>query len=139
MQQHLGRQAGVQKVEVSLVDGKVVIFRKEDSKFDPSAIFKAVYDSGVSVSEMAIIASGEIVKDGATGMIFKIGDNLSFPVKPNAISKVEVSLVDGKVVIFRKEDSKFDPSAIFKAVYDSGVSVSEMAIIASGEIVKDGH
>ncbi len=87
MQQHLGRQAGVQKVEVSLVDGKVVIFRKEDSKFDPSAIFKAVYDSGVSVSEMDIIASGEIVKDGATGMIFKIGDNLSFPVKPNAISR----------------------------------------------------
>lgn len=87
MQQHLERQGGVQKVEVSLVDGKVVIFRKEDSKFDPSAIFKAVYDSGVSVSEMDIIASGEIVKEGATGMTFKIGNGLSFPVKPNAISK----------------------------------------------------
>lgn len=59
MQQHLGRQAGVQKVEVSLVDGNVVIFPMEDSKFDSSAIFKAVYDSGVSVSEMDIIASGK--------------------------------------------------------------------------------
>lgn len=26
------------------------------------------------------------MKDGATGMIFKIGDKLSFAVKPNAIS-----------------------------------------------------
>lgn len=89
MQQHLKRQDGVEKVEVNLVDGKVVIFRKEDSKFDPSAIFKAVYDSGVSVSEMIIIAGGEVVRDGSTltGLTFKIGNSLSFPVRPNAVAK----------------------------------------------------
>lgn len=63
MQQHLGHQAGVQKVAVGLVD------------------------VGVSVSEMDIIAGGEILRDGATGLTSKIGPSQSFPVKPNAISK----------------------------------------------------
>jgi hypothetical protein len=87
VQQHLRRQDGVAKVAVSLVDGKVAIYPKEDSRFDPVAIFKAVYDSGVSVAEMSIIASGELLNDPARGLVFKITNNETFTVKPNGISE----------------------------------------------------
>jgi hypothetical protein len=87
VQQHLGRQVGVGKVDVSLVDGKVVIYPKEDSHFDPVAIFKAVYDSGVSVTEMTITANGELLDDPAKGTVFRIASNEVFEVKPNVISE----------------------------------------------------
>ena len=85
MQQHLRRQDGVAKVDVSLVDGRVAIFPKEDSRFDPAAIFKAVYDSGVSVAEMTIIASGELLNDPAKGVVFKVSNAETFTVQPNGI------------------------------------------------------
>lgn len=87
MQQHLRRQAGVAKVDVSLVDGKVVIYPKQDSRFDPAAIFKAVYDSGVSVAEMSIVASGQLVNDPSKGLLFRVGDTEAFEVKPNSVSE----------------------------------------------------
>jgi len=87
VQQHLRRQAGVAKVDVSLVDGKVAIYPKQDAAFDPAGIFKAVYDSGVSVAEMTIIASGELVKDPAKGLLFKISNTQVFEVKANEISQ----------------------------------------------------
>jgi hypothetical protein len=87
VQQHLRRQDGVAKVDVSLVDGKVAIYPKEDSRFDPAAIFKAVYDSGVSVAEMTIIASGELLNDPAKGLVFKVSNSEMFAVKPNDISQ----------------------------------------------------
>lgn len=86
MQQHLRRQDGVGKVDVSLVDGKVVIYPKEDSHFVPVAIFKAVYDSGVSVAEMSITASGELLNDPVKGAVFRINNDEIFVVKPNALS-----------------------------------------------------
>ena len=105
MQQHLGRQDGVQKVEVSLADGKVTIYRKEDAKFDPAAIFKAVYDSGVSVSEMTIVANGDIVKDGQ-GVTFRSGGQ-SFPVKPNEISaKLDAGPVKLRGLLYKKPAGK---------------------------------
>ena len=36
MKQHLGRQSGVEKVEVSLIDGKVDVTPKEDGQIDLS-------------------------------------------------------------------------------------------------------
>lgn len=87
MQQHLRRQDGVAKVDVSLVDGKVAIYPKEDSRFDPAAIFKAVYDSGVSVAEMTIIASGELLNDPARGLVFKVTNAEMFTVTANEISE----------------------------------------------------
>lgn len=102
MQQHLGRQDGVAKVDVSLVDGKVVVYPKEDSKFDPAAIFKAVYDSGVSVAEMTITASGELLKDPTKGVEFKIRNNDVFEVKSNAVSeKLSDQIGSGKTVKLR--------------------------------------
>jgi hypothetical protein len=62
VKQHLGRQSGVQKVEVSLLDGAVDITPKEDGQIEPAGLLKATYDSGVSVAEMDITARGKIVK-----------------------------------------------------------------------------
>ena len=102
MQQHLGRQAGVAKVDVSLVDGKVTIYPKEDSRFDPTAIFKAVYDSGVSVAEMTITASGELLDDPNKGLVFKVTNTEIFDVKTNDLSeKLRDQVGSGKAVRLR--------------------------------------
>ena len=112
MQQHLLRQVGVAKVEVSLVDGKVVIYPKEDSRFDPVGIFRAVYDSGVSVAEMAIVASGELLNDPARGLVFRVSDRQEFEVKANEVSrKLESQIGPGKVfrvrgLLYRKPKGK---------------------------------
>ena len=102
MQQHLGRQDGVGKVDVILVDGKVVIYPKEDSKVDPAALFKAVYDSGVSVGEMTITARGELLNDPSRGVVFKISNNADFEIKSNALSeKLKDEIDSGKTVRLR--------------------------------------
>jgi len=102
VQQHLGRQDGVEKVEVSLVDGSVVIYPKQDARVDPAAIFKAVYDSGVSVAEMTLTATGELITDPAKGLVFATGNNQVFEVKPNAISrKLGEGMSPGKTIRLR--------------------------------------
>ena len=87
MQQHLRRQDGVAKVDVSLVDGKVTVYPKEDSRFDPSALLKAVFDSGVSVAEMTVVATGELIRDPARGLVFKVDSTVAFDVKANELSQ----------------------------------------------------
>ncbi len=102
MQQHLGRQSGVGKVDVSLVDGKVVVYPKEDFKFDPAAIFKAVYDSGVSVAEMTITAGGQLVRDPTKGVLFKVSGNQVFDVRPGALlDKLNEEIGSGRIVRLR--------------------------------------
>jgi hypothetical protein len=99
-------------VEVSLVDGKVAIYPKEDSRFDPAAIFKAVYDSGVSEAEMILIASGELISDPARGLVFKINNSEVFEVKPNDVSqRLKDQMGSGKVLklrglLYRKTNGK---------------------------------
>jgi hypothetical protein len=51
VKQHLGRQPGVQKVEVSLLDGKVEVTPKEDGQIDPAQLLKATYYSGVTAAD----------------------------------------------------------------------------------------
>ena len=87
MKQHLGRQSGVQKVEVSLLDGKVDITPKEDGQIDPTGLLKATYDSGVSVAEMDITARGKIVKDASSSLALQVEPNRSFAIVPNDLSK----------------------------------------------------
>ena len=87
MKQHLGRQSGVQKVEVSLLDGKVDITPKEDGQIDPAGLLKATYDSGVSVAEMYITARGRVVKDTAGGFALQVAPNRSFVLESNDQSK----------------------------------------------------
>ncbi len=87
MKQHLGRQSGVQAVEVSLIDGKVAITPTEDGQIDPSQLLKAVYDSGVTVAEMDITGRGKIVKDASGNLELQVSPNQSFPIAPNDLSK----------------------------------------------------
>ena len=86
MKQHLGRQSGVQNVEVSLIDGKVEVTPKEDGQIDPAQLLKATYDSGVTVAEMDMTAQGKIVKDATGNLVLQIEPNRSFPLTPNELS-----------------------------------------------------
>ncbi len=87
MKQHLGRQSGVQNVEVSLIDGKVDVTPKEDGHIDPAQLLKATYDSGVSVAELDMTARGKIAKDSAGNLWLQVEPNQSFTVSPNELSK----------------------------------------------------
>jgi hypothetical protein len=87
VKQHLGRQSGVQNVEVSLIDGKVDVTPKEDGQIDPAQLLKATYDSGVTVAEMDVIARGRVVKDPSGGVAMQVEPNRLFALVPNELSK----------------------------------------------------
>jgi hypothetical protein len=87
VKQHLGRQSGVQRVEVSLLDGKVDITPKEDGEIEPAQLLKATYDSGVSVAAMDIDARGKIVKDSAGTFSLQVKPNQAFEIVPNEFSQ----------------------------------------------------
>lgn len=94
MKQHLGRQSGVQSVDVSLIDGKVEIVPKEDGRIDPPQLLKAVYDSGVSVAEMDITAGGKIAKDASGNLALDVNTDQSFVIASNELSKELEPLAD---------------------------------------------
>jgi hypothetical protein len=87
VQQHLGRQAGVQKVEVNLLDGKVDVSPKEDGQIDPTQLLKATHDSGVTAAEMDMTARGKIAKDSSGSLALQVEPNRSFAFAPNELSK----------------------------------------------------
>lgn len=99
MKQHLGRQSGVQSVDVSLIDGKVQITPKEDGRIDPVQLLKATYDSGVSVAEMNVTARGKIVKDPSGNLAFQVNTNQSFVIAPNQQSQGLESLTGSQTVV----------------------------------------
>ncbi len=99
MKQHLGRQSGVQKVEVSLIDGKVDVTPKEDGQIDPAQLLKATYDSGVSVAEMDVNARGKIVKDSSGNFAFQVSPNRSFQFAQNELSQGLESLAGSPAVV----------------------------------------
>ena len=99
MKQHLGRQSGVQNVEVSLIDGKVQITPKEDGRIDPPQLLKAVYDSGVSVAEMDVIARGKIVKDSSGALALQLEPNQSFQLAANDLSSGLESLAGSPTIV----------------------------------------
>jgi hypothetical protein len=112
VKQHLGRQSGVQKVDVSLIDGKVAITPKEDGLVDPVQLLKAVYDSGVTVAEMEVTARGKIVKDGSGNLTLQVSPSQSFAIAPNDLLKTVESLADSPAVVtirgelYRKPEGK---------------------------------
>ena len=99
MKQHLGRQSGVQQVEVSLLDGKVDITPKEDGQIEPAQLLKATYDSGVSVAEMDITARGKIVKDSSGTLSLQVKPNQAFPITPNELSQTLEPLAGTDAVV----------------------------------------
>jgi hypothetical protein len=98
VKQHLGRQSGVQSVEVNLLDGTVEITPKEDGRIDPSQLLKATYDSGVTAAEMDITARGKIVKDGP-GFALQVSPNQSFALESNDLSKQLEPLADTPAMV----------------------------------------
>ncbi|PYU67555.1 MAG: hypothetical protein DMG49_18345 [Acidobacteria bacterium] len=99
MKQHLGRQSGVQTVEVSLLDGKVEVTPKEDGQIDPAQLLKAVYDSGVTAAEMDVTARGKIVKDSSGSLALQVEPNRSFALTPNELPKGLEALVDTQTMV----------------------------------------
>jgi hypothetical protein len=99
VKQHLGRQSGVQNVEVSLIDGKVEVTPKEDGQIDPVQLLKATYDSGVTAAEMNMTARGKIVKDSSGSLALQVEPNRSFVLTPNELSKGLEALVDTPTMV----------------------------------------
>jgi hypothetical protein len=99
VKQHLGRQSGVQKVEVSLLDGKVDVTPKEDGQIDPAQLLKATYDSGVSVAEMDVNARGKIVKDSSGGLALQVSPNRSYQFVANELSQGLESLANSPTLV----------------------------------------
>jgi hypothetical protein len=99
VKQSLGRQSGVQTVEVSLLNGKVDVTPKEDGQIDPAQLLKATYDSGVSVAELDIIARGKMVKDSSGNVAVQVAPNRSFVLSPNELSKGLEPLVDSATLV----------------------------------------
>jgi hypothetical protein len=87
VKQHLQRQSGVANVDVSLIDGKVEVTPKEDGQIEPAQLLKATYDSGVSVAELDMIASGSLMKDSSGNLSLQVKPNQSFLISPNELSK----------------------------------------------------
>ena len=122
MKQHLGRQSGVQNVEVSLIDGKVEVTPKEDGQIDPAQLLKATYDSGVTAAQLDMTARGKIVKESSGSLAFQVAPNRSFPLAPNELSKGLEALADTPTMVtvlgqlYKKPagKKKVDPAASLK-------------------------
>ena len=99
MKQSLGRQSGVQDVDVSLLDGKVDVTPKEDGQIDPAQLLKATYDSGVSVAELDMIARGKIVKDSSGNLALQVERNQSFVLAQNELLKGLEPLADSPTLV----------------------------------------
>jgi hypothetical protein len=99
VKQHLGRQSGVQTVDVSLLDGKVEVTPKEDGQIDPVQLLKATYDSGVTAAEMDMTARGKIVKDASGNLALQAEPNRIFTFAPNEFSKELETLVDTPTLV----------------------------------------
>jgi hypothetical protein len=99
VKQHLGRQSGVQNVEVSLRDGKVDVTPKEDGRIDPAQLLKATYDSGVSVAELDMTVRGKVVKDASGNLALQAEPNQSFTIAPNELSKSLEALIGSATAV----------------------------------------
>jgi hypothetical protein len=99
VKQHLGRQSGVQNVEVSLIDGKVEVTPKEDGQIDPAQLLRATYDSGVTAAELNMTARGKIVKDATGSFALQVAPSRSFALAPNELSKGLEALADTPALV----------------------------------------
>jgi len=115
VKQHLGRQSGVQKVDVNLIDGKVDVTPKEDGQIDPAQLLKAVYDSGVTVAEMDVIVRGRIVKDASGNLALQVSPNQSLAIAPNDLLKTVESFVDSPAGITLRGELYRKPAGKRKA------------------------
>jgi len=124
VKQHLGRQSGVQSVDVTLIDGKVEIVPKDDGRIDPQHLLKAVYDSGVSVAEMDVTVRGRVAKNASGNLALNVSPNQSFAMAMNELSKELEHIADSANTVtvrgqlYKKPEGKkklkLDPSVPLK-------------------------
>ena len=123
MKQHLGRQSGVQSVEVSLIDGKVDVVPKEDGQIDPAQLLKAVYDSGVTVAEMDITARGKIAKDPLGNFALQVSPSQTFAIAPNDLLKTVEPLANSPAVVTIRGELYRKPAGRKKAVASAQIKL----------------
>jgi hypothetical protein len=99
VKQHLGRQSGVQAVDVRLLDGRVDVTPKEGGQIDPAQLLKATYDSGVTVAEMDVTARGRVMRDSSGSLTLQVEPNQSFAIAPNELSSGLEPLADSQTVV----------------------------------------
>jgi hypothetical protein len=99
VKQHLQRQSGVANVDVSLIDGKVEITPKQDGRIEPAQLLKATYDSGVSVAELDMTASGKVARDSSGNLVLQVSPSQSFVLAPNESSNELEPLVGSPGVV----------------------------------------
>jgi len=128
VKQHLGRQAGVQNVEVSLRDGKVDVTPKEDGRIDPAQLLKATYDSGVSVAELDLTVRGKIVKDASGNLALQAEPNQSFTIAPNELSKSLEPLVGSATVVTVRGQLYKKPNGKGKKKADASVPLKLLVL-----------
>ena len=101
-----------------LVAGEVAIYPKEDSSIDLDRIYKATYDSGVSVTEISITATGRIEHDASNRRVFRISNRQAFEILPNeksdAVQGIDAAEVSVRRVLYRKEPGKGRPKTLGK-------------------------
>jgi hypothetical protein len=121
VRQHLGRQSGVQTVEVSLRDGTVEITPKEDGRIDPSQLLKATHDSGVSVAEFDMVVRGKVVKDASGNLALQSEPNQIFTFSQNDLSKSLEPLVGSTTQVTVRGQLYKKPAGKKKAKWDASV------------------
>jgi hypothetical protein len=84
-------------VHVSLIDGKVEVIPKSDGLIDPVRLFKATYDSGVSVAEMSVLARGQIVTRNPGEIALQVSASHTFFIQKNSLSP-QLEAMTGKNV-----------------------------------------
>jgi hypothetical protein len=124
VQKSLGRQAGIQTVEVSLRDGTVEITPKGDGKIDPGQLLKATYDSGVSVAELDMVVRGKIVKDASGNLALQAEPNQVFAFLENDMSKALEPLVDSSTQVIVRGQLYKKPAGKKKAKWDASVPLN---------------
>jgi hypothetical protein len=128
VKQHLGRQSGVQKAEVSLLDGKVDVTPKEDGQIDPVQLLKATYDSGVTAAEMDVTARGKIVKDSSGSLALQVEPNRSFAFAPNELSKGLESLAGTQTTVTVRGQLYKKPDGKKKADFSAPLKLSVLEV-----------
>jgi len=102
VQQHLGRLDGVSKVEVSLLTGKVAVLPRPDAKLDPKKVLTATYDSGVTVAQMTITATGWVERNAAQQLVLRVNGDETFPLKLDAAAReIEPLAGTGRTITVR--------------------------------------
>ena len=128
MKQHLERQSGVQKAEVSLRDGRVEITPAEDGQIDPPQLLKAVYDSGVTAAELDVVARGKLLKTPSGALALHVNPKQSFALVSNDLSKELETLAGSETNVTLRGQLYKKPQGTRKPKIDTSVPLKLLVL-----------